>query len=577
MAGISGIGSGIDIKSIVTALVNAEKAPKEAQLSRLEKTATSRISALGGLRSALGELNGTLQNLSKLSAFQKQSLSSSNSGVLTATATGSVPPGSFSLQVQQLASSSKVTLQSVGGGTAATFNSGKLTISAGSTSFEVDVTAENNSLAGIRDAINSQGESSGVSASIVSDASGSRLILSSTKTGEGNDLRVAVSEDGTTLGQNSLKALSFLSAQSSVQLGSIAGGAAATFKAGTLTLGSGAASLDVTVNAEDSLADIRDAINTQGAAQGFSASIESVEGGAARLVVNSTSGEAVSVTSASPDTGLGDNSLSALNSVAQANAKTIDTAKSAKITVDGLAVTKSSNSISDVIDGVTLKLVSAQSADDIAAGKSVTLTVGQDRNLVRSNLQKFVDSYNKLIQTTHELTAVVQVGEGKPPVTGPMLGDSSIRNLLTGLRKELTQLGEEAGVRALAELGITTGKDGKLSLDGSKLDAALAGSNYDKVATYLAGDNGLMGRLAKVVKPYQETGGVLDQRQKGLQGTISSIDKQREALNLRIAKVEARLYDQYNAMDALVGRLQKTSESLTNQLASLPGFVRKDK
>ena len=64
--------------------------------------------------------------------------------------------------------------------------------------------------------------------------------------------------------------------------------------------------------------------------------------------------------------------------------------------------------------------------------------------------------------------------------------------------------------------------------------------------------------------------------QKGLQSTVSSIDKQREALNLRIEKVQARLYAQYNAMDSLVGQLKRTSESLTNQLASLPGFVKKD-
>ena len=84
-----------------------------------------------------------------------------------------------------------------------------------------------------------------------------------------------------------------------------------------------------------------------------------------------------------------------------------------------------------------------------------------------------------------------------------------------------------------------------------------------------------MGRLEVVVKPYLGSDGVLQQREKGLQTTISSIDKQREALSLRIEKVQARLYSQYNAMDMLVGRLQKTSESLANQLASLPGFVKK--
>lgn len=574
MAGIRGIGSGIDIDSMVTALVNAERAPKESQLNRLEKATTSRISALGSLRSVVSEFSTTLQNLNKLSAFQKQGVSSSNSSVLTATASGDVAVGSFSLQVQQLASSSKVALQSVTGGSAATFNSGSLTISAGTASIDVDITADNNSLLGIRDAINTAGEGQGISASIVTDASGSRLVLSSTKTGEGNDLQVAVTQDGVTQGENALSALAFSAGTSSAQLPAVAGGAAATFKEGTLNIVSGAVSLDVAVAADASLDDIRAAINSAGAGQGISASIETVDGGA-RLVISSSNDEALSVSATTADTGSGDNSLTALASVAGSNGKTIDTAKSAMFTVDGLSVVKSSNSIDDVIEGITINLVAAQSADDIAANKTVNINVTQDKGTVRGNLQKFVDTYNKLVKTTAELTAVVQVGEDKQPVTGPLLGDSSVRNLLSGLRKELVQLGEGLDVRSLAELGITTQKDGTLSIDSTTLDSALAG-NYDKVAEFLAGDDGLMGRLNAVVAPYTETDGVLDQRQKGLQTTITDIDKQRAALELRIEKVQARLYSQYNAMDALVGQLQKTSESLATQLASLPGFVKKD-
>ncbi len=173
------------------------------------------------------------------------------------------------------------------------------------------------------------------------------------------------------------------------------------------------------------------------------------------------------------------------------------------------------------------------------------------------------------------MTAVVQVGEGKAPVTGPLLGDTSIRNLMSGLRKEMTQLGTDLDIRSLAQLGITTQKDGKLALDVTKLDTALS-SNYDKVADFLGGEGGLMSRMQKVVEPYSQSSGILDQRQKGLQSTLTSVDKQREALELRITKVQERLLAQYNAMDQLVGRLQKTSESLASQLASLPGFVKKD-
>lgn len=575
MAGVTGIGSGIDISSIVKALVDAERAPKESQLDRLEQSTTSRISAIGTLRSVVGELNSTLQSLNKLSVFQKQTLVSSNTSILTASSSSTLTAGQFSLQVQQLASSSKVALQSVSGGTAATFGSGELTVSAGTSSITVDVTAANNSLSGIRDAINTAGQNKGISASIVTDASGSRLVLNSTKTGAGNDIQVSVTQDGVTAGSNALSSLAFSKGTGTAQLPALSAGAAATFKTGSLSIVSGAANLNVAVNDGDSLTAVRDAINTSGAGQGISARIETVSSGA-RLVIESSNSESLTITASDAGTGsLGDNSLTLLNPAADAGGRTVSEAKSALFSVDGLSVTKDSNTVSDVISGVTLNLVAAQSASDIADGKSITVSIGQDKGSVRANLQKFVDSYNKLVQSSSEMTAVVQVGEGKAPVTGPLLGDTSIRNLMSGLRKEMTQLGTDLDIRSLAQLGITTQKDGKLALDATKLDAALS-SNYDKVADFLGGEGGLMSRMQKVVEPYSQSSGILDQRQKGLQSTLTSVDKQREALELRITKVQERLLAQYNAMDQLVGRLQKTSESLASQLASLPGLVKKD-
>lgn len=577
MVGITGVGSGIDIDSIVKALVNSERAPKELQLNRLEQTTTSRISALGTFRSVANEFNSALQGLTNLSAFQRTSVSSSSSSVLTASATGSLTAGSFSLQVQQLASSSKVALQSVSGpltgSGAATFNSGTLNITAGTASLNVTVDASNNSLSGVRDAINSAGESQGISASIISDSSGSRLVLNSSKTGAGNDIAVAVSEDGAFTGTNSLSNFSYSTNETALRLPAFAGGSAATFKEGTLNLTSGTGTTAVTISPGMSLNEVMDEINAQAGAQGFSATLDVNE----RLVIRSTTGGDLGVSVIGGDAGVGDNDLAALSVASGTNSRAVDVAKSALFKVDGISFDKSTNTITDAIDGITLNLVSAQSATDIAAGKSINVTVGEDRGLARTNLQKFVDAYNKLVQTTGELTAVVQLGEGKKPVTGPLLGDTSIRNLMSGVRKEMVQLGDSGGIQSLAQLGITTGKDGKLSLDSSKLDAALVGSNYSKAAEYLAGEGGLMSRLSAVASPYVGTGGVLDERQKGLQSTVSNIDKQREALNLRIEKVQTRLYAQYNAMDSLVGQLKRTSESLANQLASLPGFVRKDK
>ncbi len=586
MAGLLGIGSGIEsIDSIVTALVNAEKAPKTLQLDRLEKATTSRFSALGTLKGSLSALQSAVQGLNKSSIFEGRTVASNNTSVLTAKADSSVAAGKYSVQVKQLATNSKVALQSVPSASTTKFNSGTLSISAGSASFNVDVTASNNTLTGLRDSINTAGKTAGVSATIVSDASGSRLVLSSSSAGDGNDIKVAATENGVTTGTVALTTQAFAPSYS-LPLPSFAGGSTATFKAGDLSITSGSTNLSVVVGDGYTMENVRDAINLAGAGQGVSAVIETDSSGAASLKISSTSGSDLSVSATSTGGSTGDNDLTALNpasgatvQVAAPNSTTgaaglINKAQSAILYVDGLEVISKSNSVTTAIDGVTINLASAQAASDIAAGKTVDITIGMDKASVKSNIQKFVDAYNGVMSTVSQQTAVVSVGEGEAPVAGALVGDATVRGLVSGLRSELVKMTGEGGVQALASLGVTTQKNGTLKIDDTKLTAALD-SNYDQVAEYFAGDKGLMTRLDNNLNGYLKSGGIFEQRTTALQSTLSNIDDQRDALDLRIAKVQERLVAQYTAMDQLVAQLQKTSESLTSQLASLPGFVKK--
>src|SRR5690606_10930290 len=107
MAGITGIGSNMDIDGMVGAIVAAEKAPKEAQLARLEKATTSKISALGQLNGALSTFQTALKNLNDASLFEKRSATSSDNSLLTVTSDKTAQTGSYSLKVEQLASGSK--------------------------------------------------------------------------------------------------------------------------------------------------------------------------------------------------------------------------------------------------------------------------------------------------------------------------------------------------------------------------------------------------------------------------------------------------------------------------------------
>lgn len=213
MAGVTGIGSGIDIDSIVKSMVAAERAPKETQLANLEKKTTTQITAIGALKSAISDFQTALGNLNKPELFQSRSSTSSKPEQVAISATTEAGSGKYQVEVKNLAASSKVALRSVANSaeTPALFGSGKLTIHAGKgESFAVNVDGSNNTLAGIRDAINKAGAELGVSATIVTDDSGARLVLSSNKTGDGRDLTVEGDPAGTPeTGQLSLDTFDF--------------------------------------------------------------------------------------------------------------------------------------------------------------------------------------------------------------------------------------------------------------------------------------------------------------------------------------------------------------------------------
>ncbi|MDN3236316.1 flagellar filament capping protein FliD [Pseudomonas sp. WAC2] len=199
MAGtsVSGIGTGIDTKSIVTALVNAEKAPKQNQIDTQTKKTQTTLSAIGSLKSALETFQSAMSKLNTTSSFVGLSAKSSDEKIATVTSSNSAVNGSYKLNVSNLASSSKVATQ-VMATDATTSAAGKLTITQGSASgagasYDIDIPA-GASLTGVRDAINQQLQTKGITANILSDANGSRLVLSSTTTGAGTDLSISTQD-----------------------------------------------------------------------------------------------------------------------------------------------------------------------------------------------------------------------------------------------------------------------------------------------------------------------------------------------------------------------------------------------
>lgn len=464
MAGLTGIGSGMNIKDMVGAIVNAEKAPKEAQLARLEKSTTSKISALGQLSGALNAFQTALTSLNDPSLFERRTATSSNPSLLTATASKDAQGGTYSLKVEQLATGSKAATKAVGSDFTAGAG-GTLSVRLGDDGVATDVTiGAGATLAEVRDALNTKLKDSGITATLVTNPGDgkTRLVMTSTTTGAGKDVQISAAGP-----------------------------------------------------------DLQD------------------------LVIGSGT-----LTSSDPD-----------------SSGVLEAATNAKFSIDGLAMESATNTVEGVIADVTFNLNAADES------KSVTVKVDQDRGGVAANVRKFVEAYNALIKTTNSLTSIVKVGEGKEPVTGALVGDASVRGLLNGIRSEMVSAGQ-GDLKMMADLGITTQKDGTLAIDDAKLSAALE-TDIDAVGTLFTGDSGLMKRLDDRIAGYVSSDGVLNQRISGLNRTINSIDDQRLALTLRVDKLQTRLFSQFNAMDSLVGQLMSTSDWLKTTFEGLPGFAPK--
>lgn len=480
---ITGIGSGMDINGMVKALVNAEAAPKTLQLDRLEKSTTSKVSALGQFKSALSTFQEALGKLNDPALFEKRSATSSKGDIVGISTDAKALSGNYNVQVFNLAQASKVALAGVDNATD-TLGSGTLTINVGEESLDIDVTDA--SLTDIRDAINAAGEELGLSATIVTDpngAGGSRLVLSSSTSGTGNDISVAVSAEA----PEALQALAFAPPS----------GTEAEFKP------------------------------------------EDV-----------------------------DNPLAA---------RVISYSRDANFAIDGISMSSAGNTVEGAIEGVTLTLKAAQSEEALSNAETVNLSVAQDRGGVRKSITDFVDAYNKMLGSVNSLTSVVSVGgDDGEPLAAALVGDSSVRSFMNAMRSELTAVSGGEGIRILADLGITTQRDGTLAVDNATLEKALD-SNFEQVNAFFTGEQGLMARLEGKIEPYTQTGGILENRTKALQNTLSGVDEQRETLASRLSTLESRLFAQFNAMDMLVSQMSSTSSFLTAQLDSLPGVVNQNK
>ena len=194
MATISstGIGSGLDIDSLVTKLVAAEKSAGQTRIDNKKTSLTQQFSAMATLMGGMSGFQASLNSLVSAGSFTSRNVTLSDDAAFTAKAASSAAAGSYDVQVQQLATVSQLGSKEFASASTAV-GTGTLTISVGANSFNIDVADGANSVANIRDAINKSAANTGVQASLLTDVKGTHLVLTSQKTGADRALKVTTS------------------------------------------------------------------------------------------------------------------------------------------------------------------------------------------------------------------------------------------------------------------------------------------------------------------------------------------------------------------------------------------------
>jgi flagellar hook-associated protein 2 len=187
-----GLGSGLDIATLVPALVNAVIQPQQTLLQSKQTTDQTTISALGSVQSALSALQTAASAITTGGGLSQLSAQSSESSVFSATAGSGAVAGNYQVQIKTLAQANTIQSAAFSSPTAAV-GAGAYTFTAGGSSFSVTLDSSNDTLTGLAAAINGSSANSGVSASIVNGTGGSYLLLSATQTGTANAVSVSSS------------------------------------------------------------------------------------------------------------------------------------------------------------------------------------------------------------------------------------------------------------------------------------------------------------------------------------------------------------------------------------------------
>jgi len=469
----TGLGSGLQVESIVSSLMAVERKPA-ALLETAVTTMKSQLSTYGQLQSYVSALQDKSRAMASTTLWSQTVATSADPTVASVTTSTNAAAGSYSLSVSQLAVAQTTSSRAVPSKDT-NMGAGQLTIELGSwtgdpatfglktgaNSVTVDIGPGETSLAAVRDKINAAG--AGVVATVIYDATGARLSIRSTSTGVENGFRIKATETEPGADGAGLSMLNF---------------------------------------------------DPEGGATGMSLNME---------------------------------------------------AKDAKAKLNGLDITSASNTLTDVADGMTIKLLKKSEAP-------IDLSVTQDTESMKTAVNDFVKAYNDLSSFIKTQTKY----DPDAKTAGKLQGDRTVIGLQAQMREILRGVNTSpTTMRTLSDAGLEVSKDGTtLSVNAKKLDAALARPEEAK-KLFMSGSSddegtwGLMSRFSAMATGALSTDGALTTRQAGIQANIKRNNDRVADMEVRLAATEARIRKQYETLDTNMAKLNALGSYVTTQLSSL--------
>lgn len=242
-------------------------------------------------------------------------------------------------------------------------------------------------------------------------------------------------------------------------------------------------------------------------------------------------------------------------------------AEDATLSVNGVSITRQSNTITDAPQGVTINLKAVTKE-----GAPEQLTIVRDNTATKAAIQSFVDAYNSLQTTFGSLTkyTVVEIGQDQSTSNGALVGDGTLRSIQTQLKSQLAS-SQSGDLKTLASIGITQDLDGKLVIDADKLNTALT-DKPNSVTAFFVGDGETTGFATQTEKllntALDTTLGTLKTATDGINTSLKNLDKQIAATTASIETAIERYKTQFTQLDKLMTSMNSTASFLTQQFES---------